>query len=70
MDREVTVSRFLPHIADSFQGDPGGFLKELRNSVREVRTQDPQLAEYQLRDLGLIQHDDGLEIKMYFSSAN
>jgi len=70
MDREVTVSRFLPHLADSLQGDPGRFLKELRNSVREARSQDPQLAEYQLRDLGLIRHDDGLEIKMYFNLAN
>ncbi|MFZ3172157.1 MAG: hypothetical protein WA118_09265 [Carboxydocellales bacterium] len=70
MESEVTVSRFLPNIADTLREDPGGLLKELRNSVREVRTEDPQLANYKLSDLGLVQHDDGWEIKMYFSSAN
>lgn len=70
MDKEVTVSRFVPHITDSLRENPGSLLKELRNSVREARTQAPQLAEYRLSDLGLIQHDEGWEIKMYFSLAN
>ncbi len=70
MDKEITISRLLPSMQEILQNDPTKFLRELRNSVRQIRAEEPQLAAYQIRDLGLIRRDDGLEIKLYFSQAN
>lgn len=46
--------------------DGGLFLRQLRDTVQEVKTEDPSLADYHLYDLGFIQQENGLEVKMYF----
>ncbi|KNZ70678.1 hypothetical protein Tfer_0356 [Thermincola ferriacetica] len=59
------VSRFFPEMHKVGQ-DGGLFLRQLRDTVQEVKAEDPSLADYHLYDLGFIQQENGLEVKMYF----
>jgi len=67
MENCIAVSRFLPHQQGETTENPGALLQELRSTVQQVRQEEPYLAQYQLYDLGFIQHDDGLEVKLYFT---
>lgn len=47
--------------------DNGSFLRQLRSTVQEIKSEDPSLSGFHLSDLGFIQQESGLEVKLYFS---
>ncbi len=59
------VSKFFPEV-QKVGTDSGGFLRQLRDTVQDVKTQDPELTDLHLCDLGFVQQDGGLEVRMYF----
>lgn len=60
------VSRFFPDMLKVGQ-DNGSFLRQLRSTVQEIKSEDPSLSGFHLSDLGFIQQESGLEVKLYFS---
>lgn len=42
-------------------------LARIREEVAEIRQDHPELAAYQLVDLGLVDRQTGIEVKLYFS---
>lgn len=63
----LAISRYLPAIDEATQGRADQFLEQLRQTVQKVKAEDPSLADFSLYDLGLVQTENGYEVKLYFS---
>lgn len=66
-DNLVAISKYLPAINKATNGRVDQFLEQLRQTVQKVKEEDPSLAGCALYDLGLIQTENGYEVKLYFS---
>ncbi|GAW29099.1 hypothetical protein ULO1_16690 [Carboxydocella sp. ULO1] len=42
-------------------------LARIRAEVSEIRQQHPELEAYQLVDMGIVDRNTGIEVKLYFS---
>lgn len=61
-----TVSKLLPDFHKE-SGNALELLKTVKDSVRLVKSENPELVDCNLCDVGFIQQSNGLEIKLYFA---
>jgi len=67
-DNLYTVSKFIPDYYKN-GGNVMELLESVRDTVRIARNENPMLENCQLHDVGFIQQPEGLEVKLYFTSA-
>lgn len=65
-DNLYTVSKMIPDFQKN-GGNPAQLLRSMKNMLNEARNQNPDLANCPLHDVGFIQQENGLEVKLYFS---
>lgn len=65
----TTVTKSITSASEG-QLEPTFILGELRRLVKEVKQEDPALADAKLFDLSFVSGEEGLDVRMFFTQVN